>query len=81
MVIVVTVVAAAGVLHEVCGSIDGAAGELMWENDPDEEAGDMSMGCTLSRAPLPELMGDCDLYTSEGTGEECEWIRKEAMFL
>ena len=61
--IVVTVVAAAaGVLRDGNGVIDGAgSGELRWENGPDEAADDMGMGCSLSmlmRAALPELLGD-----------------------
>lgn len=60
--IVVTVAAAAGVLREGNGVIDGAgSGELRWENGPDEAADDMGMGCSLSMlisAALPELLGD-----------------------
>lgn len=76
--IVVTVVAAAaGVLREGSGVIDGAGrGELRWENGPDEAADDMGMGCSLSmlmRAALPELLGDCELDAGGGAGEECDW--------
>lgn len=67
LVIVVTVVAAIWVFRKVNGMIDGAGrGELRWENDPDEAANCVGMGCSLSRlfgAALPELIGDCDLYT------------------
>lgn len=74
--IVVTVVAAAGVLREGNGVIDGAGrGELRWENGPDEAADDMGMGCSLSmlmRAALPELLGDCELDAGGGAGEECD---------
>lgn len=76
--IVVTVVAAAaGVLREGSGVIDGAGrGELRWENGPEEAADDMGMGCSLSmlmRAALPELLGDCELDAGGGAGEECDW--------
>lgn len=74
--IVVMVVAAAGVLREGNGVIDGAGrGELRWENGPDEAADDMGMGCSLSmfmRAALPELLGDCELEAGGGAGEECD---------
>lgn len=61
-IVVMVVAAAAGVLREGNGVIDGAGrGELRWENGPDEAADDMGMGCSLSmliRAALPELLGD-----------------------
>lgn len=75
-IVVMVVAAAAGVLREGNGVIDGAGrGELRWENGPDEAADDMGMGCSLSmlmRAALPELLGDCELEAGGGAGEECD---------